>query len=148
VSTHYGPLTMQPVIDRLVTALSGVNVRKAADLAAIADAPLPDRIVIVLPAREVPSNRQSSGSAYRQQVRVDVSVLIGARGYGDPLDFASGSDLQTLVASARARLLNWRHPDAGTVFGLNGGQLQQVDPDGTAWWLETYSCDYWLEINP
>lgn len=144
----YGPLSLAPVVDRIRATLSGVDVRKAADLAAIADTALPDRILIVLPAREQPENRQSSGSQYRQGVRVDLSVLIGARGYGDPLDFASGPDLQSLVAGVRQAVLNWMHPDAKTVMGLSGGQLQQVDPDGMAWWLETYSCNYWLEIGP
>jgi hypothetical protein len=125
-----------------------VQVRGAAAAARISeDTALPDRVAYVLPVREVATERVGGSFFYHQEIRVEAGVMLGARSYADATGASAAADIAGMITATREALLGWLPGEARTVVEFLSGNVQQVDEDGFVWWLERYSCSYWIEVS-
>lgn len=144
----YGPLLAPSVAERIRAQVSALEVRGLADLARLAEDSQPDRVAYVLPSRESAGARSTGSAVFRQPVRAEVAVILGARNYSDATGAAAVDELTALVLDVRRALLAWTPPGARTVLEFAGGSIVPAESADLVFWQDRFVCDYWLEVTP
>jgi hypothetical protein len=142
-----GPLPLQPIVDRIraqVPALA--QVERGLDLGAVQGATIAPPAAFVLQGTEsaIPRTGASDGRL-RQRITATIGVVVAVQAYGTGAGAYASTSLETLLASVRGALLNWRPTGADSILEFAGGQTLGVSTDGLAMWLDRFRCDYWID---
>lgn len=144
-----GPLSMQPIADRLVAEVPSFElIGRAADLekALTSRSPVTPAAYVVL-GSESPSARVGTTQRLVQSVTATWSVVIAIRDYSlVEQNAATQNSVHKEVEKIRLALLRWRHPDAEMETQL-GGRAQTIKfANGVLWWEDVYSAVYQVRV--